>query len=388
MGDSKKIHPAITINNIKNFIPITLELTTGQYSAWSELFQIHCTAFQVIDHIIPPTDTQSSTTTATNTSTKPPDWSRLDAVVKQWIYSTISNDLLLTILTPGSTAQETWDRLKNIFHDNQHSRSIHLMNQFSNTRLDAFSSVSAYCQELKQLCDQINQLSDNNSRIEENRLVLQLITGLNDSYDAIGSILAHRKPLPSFYEARSMLILEETRKSKQLAYATSTANTALVTTTPATPRAPSLNQTQIRNYSNRGRGNSRGNFRGRGNTGRGRGRSSYNSNPNSSGQNASQWGYAPWAWQNQQSAPPCPYPSMPWVRPNNNNQPGILGPRPQQSYAHSVQSTPTDIEEALHAMSLNPPDDNWYLDTGATSHMTGTQGLSEGDQANAVQQHR
>ena len=29
-----------------------------------------------------------------------------------------------------------------------------------------------------------------------------------------------------------------------------------------------------------------------------------------------------------------------------------------------------DIEAAMHAMTLNAPNDNWYMDTGATSHMT------------------
>lgn len=38
-------------------------------------------------------------------------WKRLDAIVKQWICGTISADLLQSILKPGSTAMETWDRL-------------------------------------------------------------------------------------------------------------------------------------------------------------------------------------------------------------------------------------------------------------------------------------
>ena len=33
-----------------------------------------------------------------------------------------------------------------------------------------------------------------------------------------------------------------------------------------------------------------------------------------------------------------------------------------------------DIESAMHTMSLSQPDPDWYMDTGATSHMTSTQG--------------
>ncbi|XP_021762638.1 uncharacterized protein LOC110727382 [Chenopodium quinoa] len=39
-------------------------------------------------------------------------------------------------------------------------------------------------------------------------------------------------------------------------------------------------------------------------------------------------------------------------------------PTGQSTYA------PMDIASAMHTMTLNPPDPSWYMDTGATSHMT------------------
>jgi len=58
---------------------------------------------------------------------------------------------------------------------------------------------------------------------------------------------------------------------------------------------------------------------------------------------------APWApWP----IPPCPYPSNLWVR-------------PQQAY--TTASNTTNIEAAMHTLSITPPDANWYIDTGATS---------------------
>jgi len=53
MAENKNFHPALAVNNIKNFIPITLEMETNHYSTWAELFKIHCTVYQVSDHIIP-----------------------------------------------------------------------------------------------------------------------------------------------------------------------------------------------------------------------------------------------------------------------------------------------------------------------------------------------
>jgi len=91
---SPPTHPAFTISNITNFIKITLSFEKGQYNTWSELFKIHACIHQVIDHII-------STEAAPSPDLKTTDhnlWKRLDVVVIQWIYDTISNDLLHTII--------------------------------------------------------------------------------------------------------------------------------------------------------------------------------------------------------------------------------------------------------------------------------------------------
>ncbi|XP_014496797.1 uncharacterized protein LOC106758379 [Vigna radiata var. radiata] len=83
---------------------------------------------------------------------------------------------------------------------------------------------------------------------------------------------------------------------------------------------------------------------------------------------------APWA------IPPCPYPSNSWTRPIMGQQqrqqpcqqPDVLGPRPPQAYTAAPPST--DIVAAMHTLGIHPPYENWYMDTGATSHMTSAQG--------------
>lgn len=81
-------------------------------------------------------------------------------------------------------------------------------------------------------------------------------------------------------------------------------------------------------------------------------------------------------------------PTQGWARPPpSNNRPGVLGSRPQQQAyqaytapmepslnGQSGSSVPTDIASAMHTMTLNPPDPSWYMDTGATSHMTSSNG--------------
>jgi hypothetical protein len=63
--------------------------------------------FQVIDHIIP-------SEPASNPSLKTADpqlWLCLDSAVLRWIYGTISDDLLITIIEQNSTDEITWNRL-------------------------------------------------------------------------------------------------------------------------------------------------------------------------------------------------------------------------------------------------------------------------------------
>ncbi|KAJ0590551.1 putative RNA-directed DNA polymerase [Helianthus annuus] len=370
-----KLHPAITVSNIKNFIPITLEVETSQYSSWAELFKIHCRAFQVLDHLSPRKNdpvTAAVSKDADKDKTTPDDdvWSRLDAIVLQWIYGTISTDLLSTIIRPDSTACYAWTALKSIFHDNQATQAVLLQKKFANVKLDSFPSMSAYCQEVKIISD---QLANVGSPVTENTLVIQLLSGLNEAYGGISSIIANTKPTPTFYEARSQLVLEETTKANRVANETALHTTHAQTQTGTTP-SPSPPSANPNSFRGRGRGRSRG---------RGRGR-----NTSFTNQQYPQWQSGHWpsphynptsgphtrspSWPTPTpyfwAVPPCPYPSVPPSRPTTSSpQQGILGPRPQQAYATSESSyTPTELDQAFSTFSLQPPDHTWYMDTGAT----------------------
>ncbi|XP_073225734.1 uncharacterized protein [Cicer arietinum] len=98
------LHPALAVTNIKNHIPIVLELENFQFGTWVELFKIHARSHKVLHHIIPQAPGMETTTPATDDEKEL--WTTLDATVLQWIYSTISSDLLATIIEPDSTTME------------------------------------------------------------------------------------------------------------------------------------------------------------------------------------------------------------------------------------------------------------------------------------------
>ncbi|PNX84391.1 hypothetical protein L195_g040451 [Trifolium pratense] len=209
-------HPALAVTNIKNCIPFVLEMEKDHYSMWAELFEIHARAHKVIDHIIPQPGKEKPAPTDANFEM----WTTLDSTVLQWIYSTISFDLLTTILEKGSTAMAAWNRLAGIFEDNQNSRAVALEQDFSSTRMEDFPNVSAYCQRLKQLSDQLKNVG---APVSENRLVLQIVSGLSEPYRGVATLIRQSRILPSFYEARSMLILEESGLAKMHSTSPSTA---------------------------------------------------------------------------------------------------------------------------------------------------------------------
>ncbi|KAJ0788434.1 hypothetical protein HanPI659440_Chr05g0191651 [Helianthus annuus] len=219
--------------------------------------------------------------------------------------------------------------------------------------------------------------------VDNDALVLQLIVGLTEQYEGIGTMLQGQDPLPPFATARSKLCIVESHKQEQVSHAAKAAGTVLQTSTRQAPPTPAADSSSS---SDRGRGRGRSRGRGCGRNGSGRRRSPYNfwPNPYSS---YNYWPPLPYGWPGngppqqyppQWASPPCPYPTTS-SRPNNNNGTGILGSNLSQ--AHNTAYTPTDIDQALNAMFLNQHELTYFMDIGAT-------GLQEPDPYHPVQQQQ
>ncbi|XP_021724280.1 uncharacterized protein LOC110691634 [Chenopodium quinoa] len=105
-SSSYDYHLDLGVNNIKNVIPLILDREKVQYSNWVELFECYAHAYNILDHI------DSKTPKLTDISDE--RLKRLDSIVKNWIYGTISKDFLETIIEKGAAAQQIWDKLKNL----------------------------------------------------------------------------------------------------------------------------------------------------------------------------------------------------------------------------------------------------------------------------------
>ncbi|KAM0071092.1 putative RNA-directed DNA polymerase [Helianthus debilis subsp. tardiflorus] len=345
-SEPKALHPVYSVANIQNKIRI-LDGVKVTYSAWVKLFKLHARGYRVLDHI-------DGTAAPAKEAPTYESWAEIDAIVLQWIYGTLSDDLLVRVLDADSTARLAWEKIQNIFISNKSSRAATLEHDFTNTTLSSCLSLDEYCQKLKDLAE---QLGDVDHPVTESRLVLQLVRGLPPEFDTVASFI--NQSSTTWDNARSMLQLEQHRQ----------------------------------NARGRGRGRNRGGGRNGGNGGSvghrgGRSSNGQPQQPPPPGFNMP-WGnpaaYQPWA------PPPCPYPTQnsPWPAPWNNKPPtGFDSQMANMTTAPNYQPpngpgpavdalNPTELGSALNTMHLNVQDPSWYMDTGSSSHLANDSGSQE-----------
>ncbi|KAL2897410.1 Retrovirus-related Pol polyprotein from transposon TNT 1-94 [Bienertia sinuspersici] len=211
MSETPKLHPATTVTNIKALIPVTLDYAGTHYNNWATLFKLHCRAHLVLGHIMKPASKSAGDATTKSEEEQYAalvPWQRLDDIVHQWIYGTVSNDLLNTILNPDDSAMDTWERWERLFRGNQSARALQYDTQLSNIKLEQFTGVKEYCTRIKTLA---NNLHNVGSSITDDHMVLRLLRGLGDdpNYKLLRTLIQQMKPLPDFETVRTMLELEE-----------------------------------------------------------------------------------------------------------------------------------------------------------------------------------
>ncbi|KAI3819991.1 hypothetical protein L1987_13846 [Smallanthus sonchifolius] len=310
----QSLHLIYTVTNIQNKICI-LDGTKVTYTSWVKLFKLHIQGYKVADHIdgtAPPDETDPTYAS----------WAEIDAIVLQWIYGTLSDELLPRFLETHATARDAWFKIQNIFLSNRGSRAATLEAEFSNLTL-------AKCSSMEEMIDLEKQRQEARQHSSNSVLVTSQTptTGFHPPQESMGS---PSPPAPSPYLSASF---------------------------------------QQRPYHGHGRGRGRGGYRGGKSGGRwgGDGRYHQQSSP------------PPWAWW---TTPPPPHPTQPVQWPNQVP----WAPRPQQPPQHfpmaNVVFQPgesstqfnalnhTDIGNAVQNTQLTPPGPMWYMDTGASNHIT------------------
>nr|XP_051196592.1 uncharacterized protein LOC127309921 [Lolium perenne] len=393
-------NPTTYATSIKLHVPITLSLDDANYTSWRELFLVALGRYGLTAHVI---GESTPSDTGPNTS-----WGRDDFTVLSWIYGSVSVDLLNIVMRPGATARVIWDAIEDLFHDNKKHRAIQLEADFRNTPQGDLS-ISDYCAKLKALAD---SLGDVDQPVSDETLVLTLLRGLNESFAHLRSFLPFQVPFPTFLQTRSALILEERQKKVDVKNAAGTALWACGQSVqpphggprPPPPPPPSSGVAVTSGGAGRGTGQLSANTFYRGGRGRGGGRGG-----RGRGRSDSPWQYNPWTGaptrahlqQQQQQAPwsSASWAPRPWTAPTT----GVLGPRPgytppqayaaygQPSYNYPSPPPPTYNQPALDPALVNALNNmqlsggDWFMDSGASSHMASDPGSSHRDRDSSMQ---
>ncbi|KAL6552057.1 hypothetical protein OROGR_008211 [Orobanche gracilis] len=196
---SSTIHKVFCVANIKTHVPIILDIDKLNYDAWRELFYTHCQAYDADEHL-----------DGINAAPNDAEWKKVDAVIKGWIYSTITQNTLTMIIKNSNTSNTTlWCALEHLFRDNKDARAIQLDTELRNITMGDLS-VTAYCAKIKSIADLLENL-DAANKVPDKNLVIYTLSGLTSRFENISGIIRDKDPFPTFSEARSMLLAEEQR---------------------------------------------------------------------------------------------------------------------------------------------------------------------------------
>jgi hypothetical protein len=105
----------------------------------------------------------------------------------------------------GCTTRHLWLAIENQFLDNREQRTLHLDVVF-HTFVQGDLSVNEYYRKFKAKAD---GLADLGAPIEDLILVLNILRGLNQRFEHVGSIIRRYSPFLNFLKVRDDLLLEK-----------------------------------------------------------------------------------------------------------------------------------------------------------------------------------
>ncbi|CAO1948030.1 unnamed protein product [Urochloa humidicola] len=181
--------------NIRAHVPIILDLENSSYPQWRRFFDTVFGKFALRDHV---------NTTATPRFSDS-EWAMIDECIVNWLYTTISADLLNAVMETDDTALSVWTAIEELFHDNRLTRAVHLESEFRSL-MQGDLPVLEYCSQLKVLA---RKLADVGHPVRKDNQVVNLLRGLNPRLRHMISSIQAQDPLPSFRKVRSQLRLEE-----------------------------------------------------------------------------------------------------------------------------------------------------------------------------------
>jgi hypothetical protein len=157
-------HVVQTIN-IRSHVLVVLDLAESNHSQWRSLFESTLGKFGLTAHVA----------SVTLIPDRDAEWTRLDHIVVNWIYTTISKTIFDIVYQPRASAFTVLSDVEGFFRDNELQRAVLLEAEFRSLQQGDLSMTN-YTTKLKKLAD---GLRDVGQPVSESSQVLNMLRGLN-----------------------------------------------------------------------------------------------------------------------------------------------------------------------------------------------------------------
>ncbi|CAI9780492.1 unnamed protein product [Fraxinus pennsylvanica] len=188
-------HSVFNISNIKNHVSIVLDFTN--FLLWQTLFTniLHC--YQIYDHIDETSQCPSPTISIDNDDSSSTQinpaytlWVQIGHLIVSWLHATISPEILKHVIQPSKqfSARQTWLEIQKLFQDHVNAKPV-----------------------------------------DDDDVILQILSELPLEYSDVVTVMTARKPLPIFLELGSFLLAHESRLQQGTAVHSTNAQAMLAT---------------------------------------------------------------------------------------------------------------------------------------------------------------
>nr|GEX76182.1 hypothetical protein [Tanacetum cinerariifolium] len=172
----------MAMNHLTTFVPEKLDVDAMNYSSWVYYFSYLCHGYGILDHLVDPV-ASSSTVTLTDPPPKDAKWTKIDFIIRSWIFSTLAPSLRKRFVDLNSTtAKDSWTYIASIFQDNKRLHRIYVL-----------------------------VLNGLGSPLSNDDVVTFALEGLPSTYETISTVIVSQEPFPDLKMVRSLLTTHEMR---------------------------------------------------------------------------------------------------------------------------------------------------------------------------------
>ncbi|KAH9658932.1 protein kinase domain-containing protein [Citrus sinensis] len=148
-------------------------------------------------------------------------WKKHDHILLSWLLSSLSEEVLGTVVD-CSTSFEVWTTLSNQFGARTRARILHLRTQIQTTKKGSLT-IHEYYSRMKSI---LNALRAVGSNMSDDDFIMCVFAGLGSEYDSIVASINSMQESPSHSEVYGMLLSQENRIEHNLSSGTIEANYA------------------------------------------------------------------------------------------------------------------------------------------------------------------